>query len=90
MRRLLPSRKIRWKIIGPYAVLALLLAFLGTYLVTNIVTSSLEERFTNQLAEAARVAADSLVRRERQHLEVARSVAFTEGVAEAVAAAGEG
>ena len=89
MRRLLPSRKIRWKIIGPYAVLALLLAFLGTYLVTNIVTSSLEERFTNQLAEAARVAADSLVRRERQHLEVARSVAFTEGVAEAVAAAGE-
>lgn len=86
LRQLLPQRHIRWKIMGPYALLALALAFSGTYVVTNLMTGSLEERFTNQLAEAARATADSLVRRERQHLEVLRAITFTEGVAAAAAA----
>ncbi len=78
-----PAQHIRWKIIAPYAVLAALLALAGTYMVTRLVTGSLEERFNNQLAESARVTSDSFVRRERKHLEVVRSVAFTEGVATA-------
>src|SRR3954464_14807547 len=78
----LPRSQIRWKIIAPYVVLVLLLAALGTFLATRFVTSSLNDRFSNQLAEAARVTSDSLVRRERQHLNVLRAVAFTEGVAE--------
>ena len=78
-----PARHIRWKIIAPYVVLAVLLAAAGTYLVTRLVTGSLEERFNNQLAESARVTSDSFVRRERKHLEVVRSVAFTDGVAKA-------
>lgn len=82
----LPARRIRWKIIAPYVLLTLLLAGAGTYIATRLVTGSLEERFDNQLAEAARVASDSLVRRERQHLEVVRGVAFTEGVAAATQA----
>ena len=76
-----PARHIRWKIIAPYAVLSLILAIAGTVLVTKLVVGSLEERFNNQLAEAARVTADSFVRRERQHLEVVRGIAFTEGSA---------
>src|SRR4051812_22572795 len=79
----LPRSQIRWKIIAPYVVLVLLLAALGTFLATRFVTSSLDDRFSNQLAESARVTSDSLVRRERQHLNVLRAVAFTEGVAEA-------
>ena len=78
-----PARHIRWKIIAPYVVLAALMAVAGTYLVTRLVTGSLEERFNNQLAESARVTSDSFVRRERKHLEVVRSVAFTDGVATA-------
>ncbi len=78
-----PARHVRWKIIAPYALLVVLLAAAGTYLVTRLVTGSLEERFNNQLAESARVTSDSFVRRERKHLEVVRSVAFTEGVAAA-------
>ncbi|MEX2245222.1 MAG: HD domain-containing phosphohydrolase [Dehalococcoidia bacterium] len=78
-----PARHIRWKIIAPYAVLTVLLAVAGTYLTTRLVTGSLEERFNNQLAEASRVAADAVVRRERRHLEVVRAVAFTDGVSEA-------
>ncbi|MBI5288039.1 MAG: HD domain-containing protein [Chloroflexi bacterium] len=84
-----PARHIRWKIIAPYAVLSILLAVAGTYLVTRLVVGSLEERFNNQLAEAARVTSDSFVRRERKHLEVVRGVAFTEGVATAARAGNE-
>jgi putative nucleotidyltransferase with HDIG domain len=81
-----PFHHIRWKIVLPYALLTVLLAVIGSYLATRLVTGSLEERFDNQLAEAGRSVADSVVRKERDHLEVVRAVAFTEGVPEAVEA----
>ena len=84
-----PRRHIRWKIIAPYVIMAIVLAGAGTFLVTRLVTGSLKERFENQLAESARVTSDSVVRRERQHLEVVRSVAFTEGMTWAIAARNE-
>lgn len=82
-RLLYPARHIRWKIIAPYLGLTIVLAAAGTYTATRLVTGPLEERFDNQLAEAARVTSDSIVRRERAHLEVVRAIAFTEGVASA-------
>ena len=84
-----PMRHIRWKIVLPYAFLTVVLAGVGAYMVTRLVTASLAERFDNQLAEAGRVTADALVRKERQHLEIVRAVAFTEGAAEAVQAGDE-
>ena len=78
------SPKIRWKILGPYLLLALALATLATYVVTRVVAGSLEERFTNQLVESARVAGDAIVRREREHLEVVRAITFTEGIEAAI------
>ena len=81
---LAPARQIRWKIIAPYVILTLVLAAGGTFLATRMVTGSLEERFENQLAEAARVTSDAVVRREREHLELVRGIAFTEGVAAAI------
>jgi putative nucleotidyltransferase with HDIG domain len=81
-----PLRHIRWKIIAPYAVLVVILAGAGTYIATDLVTGSLEERFENQLAEASRVTSDAVVRRERQHLEVVRGISFTQGVAAATEA----
>jgi putative nucleotidyltransferase with HDIG domain len=77
---------VRWKIVAPYIVLTLLVAAAGTFIATRFVTGSLEDRFDNQLAEAARVASDSMVRQERQHLTLVRSMAFTVGVPEATAA----
>jgi len=47
-----PLNHIRWKIILPYAFLTAMLAGVGAYLATDIVSGSLEERFANQLAEA--------------------------------------
>lgn len=80
-----PLRHVRWKIVVPYAFLTVVLAIAGSYIATQIVTGSLEERFDNQLAEAGRVASDDVVHRERQHLEIVRAASFTEGVAEAAA-----
>ena len=79
------GHRVRWKIIGPYAALSLIVAFMGTFIITNLVTASLSDRFTNQLVEAGRAAQDSVVRQERRHLEVLRTVAFTEGVASEIA-----
>ena len=74
----------------PYAFLTVVLAVAGSYLATNLVTDSLAERFDNQLTEAGRVVADSVVRKEREHLETVRAVAFTEGVASAARAGDAG
>lgn len=76
---------LRWKIVGPYAVLALAVAMFGAFLVTRLVVGSLAERFTNQLVESGRVTADSVVRQEREHLLTVRTITFTDGLASAVA-----
>ena len=73
---------VRWKIVTPYIVLTLVLAAAGTFIATQFATGPLEERFDNQLAEAARVASDSIVRKEREHLSLVRSISFTSGVPE--------
>jgi signal transduction histidine kinase len=71
---------LRAKLIVPYVLLTLMIAMVGVFIVTRLVTSSIRERFVNQLFEASRVAADGVVRRERVHLEDLRLMAFTEGV----------
>src|SRR3970040_1544606 len=60
---------LRAQLIVPYVLLTLSTAMVGTFIVTRLVTSSVHERFVNQLYEAGRVAADGIVRRERSHLE---------------------
>jgi signal transduction histidine kinase len=75
---------LRAKLIIPYVVLTLLIAMVGVFVITNLVTSTVRERFINQLLEASRVAGDGIVRQERIHLEDLRLMAFTEGVAAAL------
>ena len=76
---------LRGKLIIPYVILTLLLAAVGTYVVTRLVTSSIRERFENQIYEASRVAADNIIRREQTHLINLRLMAFSQGVPEAFA-----
>lgn len=84
-QRFLPlSFPIRGKIIFPYLVLTILVAVIGTYVVTYLVAGSLDERLTNHLLEAGRVVSDDLVRYEMKHLEAARIIAFTRGLGEAL------
>lgn len=74
------ASSIRTKIVLPYAVLTLAVAAVGTFVVTQLVAGSLEERFVNQLVESGKVTSDSVVKKEREHLKVLRAMAFTQGV----------
>ncbi|MBX3059557.1 MAG: HAMP domain-containing protein [Anaerolineae bacterium] len=74
------------KIIFPYLLLTLIVAGIGAFIVVNLVTGTLQERFNNQLLDAGRVVAESMVGYEADRLAVLRQIAFTEGVAESVAA----
>jgi len=85
IRRLF-ALNIRGKIVLPYLILTLSVAIIGIYVVTSLVAGSLDERLTNQLLEAGRVVSDSMVRWESDHLESARAIAYTVGLAEALQA----
>ena len=75
---------LRAKLIVPYVLLTMVIAMVGVFIVTRLVTSSIRERFVNQLFEASRVVADGIVRREKNHIEDLRLMAFMEGVPEAI------
>lgn len=75
---------LRAKLILPYVLLTLLTALVGIYVITRLVSSTVRERFVNQLYEAARVAADGTVRLERTQLSALRLMVFSEGVPQAV------
>jgi two-component system NtrC family sensor kinase len=76
---------LQGKLIIPYVMLTMALAAIGIFVITRLVTSSIRERFINQIYEAARVASDAVVRQEMNNLEDLRAVVFTEGVNSAVA-----
>ncbi|MFN8412175.1 MAG: ATP-binding protein [Anaerolineales bacterium] len=75
---------IRLKVILPYLILTLVVAVIGVYVVTRLVASTLSERLTNQLLEAGRAVSDNFVRQEGTHVDQARIIAYTEGLATAL------
>ncbi len=87
-RKLVPLN-IRTKIVLPYFILTLAVAAVGTYVVTELVAGSLDERLSNHLLEAGRVVSDNLARQEVDHIETAYRVGFTDGLAEALYAGHE-
>ena len=77
---------IRFKVILPYLLLTLLVAVTGVYVVTKLVANTLNERLVNQLLEAGRVVSDQFARQEIKHVETARIIAYTTGLAEGMIA----
>ena len=73
------------KIIFPYVLLTIIVAGIGAFIVTNLVTGTLQERFDNQLLDSGRVVAEIMVDYEQTRLSVLRAVAGTEGVPKGVA-----
>jgi signal transduction histidine kinase len=78
MRRLIEALKsqIRYKIIVPYLALTLMVMMAGAAIAVGLVAASWEERLQNQLAQVGRNTTDALVRRERNHLDFLRLIAF--------------
>lgn len=77
---------IRGKIIVPYLILTFAVAVIGLYVVTRLLSSSLDERFNNHLLESGRAVSTGFARQELDHLEAARTFSLTEGVIEAIQA----
>ncbi|GAB1471530.1 hypothetical protein MASR2M66_24080 [Chloroflexota bacterium] len=76
---------IRLKVALPFLLLTVIISVIGVYVVTRLVTGSLEERLTNQLLESGRVVSDNFIRLEEHQVNEALRITFTEGVADAVA-----
>ncbi len=75
---------IRLKVALPFLLLTVVVSLIGVYVVTRLVTGSLEERLTNQLLEAGRVVSDNFVQLESQQVNEAMRIAFIQGVVDAV------
>ncbi|MBN2392617.1 MAG: HAMP domain-containing protein [Anaerolineae bacterium] len=75
---------IRGKIIVPYLILTFAVAVIGLYVITRLLSSSLDERFNNHLLESGRAVLTGFSRQEIDHLEAARTFSLTEGVIEAL------
>ena len=76
---------IRFKVILPYLLLTLLVAATGAYVVTRLVSNSLDERLKNQLIAAGRVVSDAVTKQEQKHIEPLRLIIFTRGFGESLA-----
>jgi signal transduction histidine kinase/HAMP domain-containing protein len=85
LARILTAR-ISTKIVLPYLLLACLLSAVVTLTAARLTAGSLQERLDNRLIEAGQVTSDGLVATEDRQLEELRTIAFTTGVAEALAA----
>lgn len=80
------SIPLRFKITIPYLIVAILLAGLATWLVSQSFAKALQERFRGQLVDSSVAAGDALFKTEMDQLTGVRAIARTSGVAEALAA----
>ncbi len=75
---------LRTKITIPYLLLAILMIAGAAYIVTRVVFDSVEERFTNQVIESRKLAAEWVVKEESRLLESLRLISATHGLQEAL------
>jgi signal transduction histidine kinase len=77
-------RSIRARIILPYAILTLVVAVAGIYIVTSLVQDSLAEQVRNQLVDAAGVALDEVRFFEDKQVTRLRELTYLQGAYEAM------
>jgi signal transduction histidine kinase len=75
---------IRFKVILPYLLLTIVVAVTGAFVVIRLVSSSLDERLTNQLLESGRIVSDQLAQQELKQVGAARLIAYTLGLSDAL------
>ena len=77
---------IRTKITVPYLILSIMLAVAAAYVITQLVTENVVERYNKQLFEAGKISSELLVGYETQLLETLRLLSNVEGVPRAILA----
>ncbi|NDJ85852.1 MAG: HAMP domain-containing protein [Chloroflexi bacterium] len=81
-RRFYP--RLNTRITMPFLIAIVIVAGIGVFIVTQLVSGSIEERINKQLIESAQAASNSVTEIERQQLATLRLMVFTDGVAEAI------
>src|SRR4051794_10671770 len=81
----LVTRRIAGKIILPYLLIFFLVGVLAAYVAIDQITTSLEQKYREELAAAGRSANEAMVLLEDRNLAILRQMLFTEGVESAVA-----
>jgi len=74
------------RIIVPFLLLTLVVASIGTYIITSQFSQSANERYNTQLIDAGRVVAERMVEFEDARLSTLRAIAATQGVGQNLAA----
>ncbi len=72
------NSQLRYQIIGPFMLLTVIVAVVGSIIVFYQVAGSLQERFNNQMASVTRTANDALLSQEQANLQFLREVAFAQ------------
>ena len=75
---------VNTRIVVPFLLAIVAIAAIGIYIVTRLVTGSIQERFTNQLVASANAAANTIVDVETAYLNTLRLMVFTDGVPAAI------
>lgn len=70
------NSQLQYKIIVPFLLLTLLVAFAGSTIAFLFVTGTAQERLNNQLAQTARTTADEIVELEQANLTFLREMVF--------------
>lgn len=86
MRRLFRfyTDRIGGKIVVPYLVLIFVVALLATYVVLSLVSTSIFDKFREDLADGGRAANEAMLKIEADQLASVREMTFTEGVEQAI------
>ena len=77
---------IAGKIIAPYILILFILAMVAVFVVSRLVSGSLDEQFTNKLLDRGKATNEAVVKVEGEQLQALRLMANTNGVAEAMIA----
>jgi signal transduction histidine kinase len=76
--------RVNTRITAPFLAITMIVAALGVFIVTRLVSSSIDERINNQLLTSAQAASNALAQVESEQLSALRALVFTEGIPEAI------
>lgn len=77
--------RVNTRITAPFLLITVVVAGLGVFIVTQLVSSSIAERLNNQLLSSTRAATNAMVEIESGQLAALRAIVFTDGIPQAIA-----
>ena len=76
--------RVNTRITAPFLLMTVVVAGLGVFIVTQLVSSSIAERLNNQLLSSAQAATNAMVEIESEQLTALRALVFTDGIPQAI------